>query len=81
MATETKICRCCHAELPLSEFHKSSATKDGRQNYCHSCMNLYQRVRYRHICLVGGAPLVRLREQKHRYYLNKKKAKQDENKI
>lgn len=81
MATETKRCRYCKKELPLSEFHKSSATKDGRQAYCRECMYTYQRIRYWHIVYVGGGPLDKIREWKHRYYLNKKKAKQDDNKV
>ena len=81
MATETKRCRYCKKELPLSEFHKSRYTKDGRQAYCRECMNTYHRIRYRHIVDVGGGPLDKIRELRHRYYRNKKKAKQDENKV
>lgn len=78
---ETKICRCCHAELPLSAFHKSGITKDGLQAYCRECMYTYQRIRYRRIVNVGGGPLDKIREKRRRYYLNKIKAKQDDNKI
>ena len=34
---ETKVCRKCGRELPLSEFHKKSASKDGLQDYCKQC--------------------------------------------
>ena len=78
---ETKRCRYCKKELPLSAFHKSGITKDGRQAYCRECMYTYQRIRYRRIVNVGGGPLDKIREKRRRYYLNKKKAKQDENKV
>lgn len=33
----TKICRICHKELPLSDFYNSAKTKDGKQTYCKVC--------------------------------------------
>lgn len=81
MEVETKRCRYCWKELPLSEFYKSKITKDGHQAYCRDCMNTYHRIRYRRIVSHGGTQMLRLREMRNRYYQAKKKAKQDENKI
>ena len=36
---ETKICRKCGRELPLSEFHKDKQKKDGYRNVCKECIN------------------------------------------
>lgn len=33
----TKICRLCHTEKPLLEFHKNAALKHGRSNECKTC--------------------------------------------
>lgn len=78
---ETKRCRYCGKELPLSEFNKLKITKDGHQAYCRECMNTYSRIRYRRIVIFGGKQMLRLRDIRSRYYQAKKKAKQDENKI
>lgn len=32
-----KICRTCHNNLQLSEFHKDKASKDGHRNVCKKC--------------------------------------------
>ena len=34
---ETKICKKCGRELPLSEFYKSKGCKDGHRNECKEC--------------------------------------------
>ena len=34
---ETKICKKCGRELPLSEFYKSKTNKDGHMNACKEC--------------------------------------------
>ena len=34
---ETKICRKCGSELPLSEFYKAKGNKDGHKNICKEC--------------------------------------------
>ena len=34
---ETKICRCCFLEKPLTEFHRFKKSKDGRKNDCKIC--------------------------------------------
>lgn len=81
MEVETKRCRYCWRELPLSEFYKSKITKDGHQAYCRECMNTYSRIRYRRIVSRGGSQMLRLRDMRHRYYQAKRKAKQDENNI
>ena len=38
---ETKKCNKCGRELPLSEFYKSSNTKDGFQRHCKDCAREY----------------------------------------
>lgn len=34
---ETKKCKACGKELPLSEFGKNKSIKDGHDNKCKSC--------------------------------------------
>lgn len=36
---ENKQCRKCLRILPISEFHKSSRSKDGAHSYCKECNN------------------------------------------
>ena len=38
---DTKICKKCGRELPLSEFHKQKGTKDGYRNVCKECWQQY----------------------------------------
>ena len=33
----SKICNCCKAEKPLSEFYKDGRRKDGKQTACKTC--------------------------------------------
>ena len=33
----TKKCSCCGKELPISEFYRNSASKDGYRSKCKSC--------------------------------------------
>ena len=33
----TKKCSCCGKELPISEFYKNSASKDGYRSKCKAC--------------------------------------------
>ena len=33
----TKKCSCCGRELPISEFYKNSASKDGYRSKCKAC--------------------------------------------
>jgi hypothetical protein len=35
--TAAKVCKRCGELKPLSEFHKASAAKDGKQNRCKAC--------------------------------------------
>lgn len=37
---QTKKCYKCGRELPLSEFSKNSAAKDGYDYYCRSCKSI-----------------------------------------
>ena len=34
---KTKVCRKCGRELPITEFARRSAAKDGLQGYCKQC--------------------------------------------
>lgn len=43
---ETKICRECGRELPVSEFNKKRCSKDGLQERCRECFSVYNRKRY-----------------------------------
>ncbi len=36
---ETKVCKHCGRELPLSDFYTNSKTKDGYATYCKVCSN------------------------------------------
>ncbi|WP_110954770.1 helix-turn-helix domain-containing protein [Anaerosinus massiliensis] len=44
---KTKKCTGCGKELPISEFHKCKATKDGLQYHCKHCVRITTR-EYRH---------------------------------
>ena len=43
---ETKVCKRCGKEKPLEEFHKNSASKDGRALYCRECANMKWKTEY-----------------------------------
>lgn len=36
---ETKVCKHCGRELPLSDFYTNSKAKDGYATYCKVCSN------------------------------------------
>lgn len=36
---KTKKCSKCGRELPISEFYRSSSSKDGLQGWCKDCTN------------------------------------------
>ena len=36
---ETKVCKKCGSELPLSDFYTNSKAKDGLATYCKECSN------------------------------------------
>lgn len=44
--TETKVCKKCGRELPITEFALNKTLKDGRVGQCKDCVNAYQRERY-----------------------------------
>lgn len=46
---ETKICKKCGQEKPISEFRKDSKYKDGRTNFCKSCISDYYKGYYRDV--------------------------------
>lgn len=46
MTEQMKACTGCERELPLEEFHKNRAAKDGLQYRCKSCTAEYDRKRY-----------------------------------
>lgn len=39
----TKICKVCGNELPIENFLKDKAMRDGHKNRCKDCDNKYQR--------------------------------------
>lgn len=43
---ETKKCKRCGIEKPLSEFHKNSSSKDGHALYCRECANMKWKTEY-----------------------------------
>ena len=45
---ETKKCPSCGNELPISQFYKNAATKDGLQSYCKACLKAKRK-----LCLVA----------------------------
>jgi len=46
---ETKICRTCKQEKPLSEFNKDKRQKDGYATQCKECKHAYDKARYERI--------------------------------
>lgn len=34
---QTKTCKCCGRELPITEFNKRTANEDGLDVYCRDC--------------------------------------------
>ena len=43
---KTKMCTKCGRELPLSEFTKNKASKDGLRAYCKECQKEYKKEYY-----------------------------------
>ena len=46
---ETKKCKCCGRELPLSEFNKDKGFKDGYKSKCKECTKA-SRKKYKKVC-------------------------------
>lgn len=44
--TETKVCKKCGRELPITEFALNKNLKDGHVGKCRDCVNAYQRENY-----------------------------------
>lgn len=44
--TETKVCKKCGRELPITEFALNKTSKDGHVGQCKDCLNAYQRENY-----------------------------------
>ena len=44
--TETKVCKKCGRELPITKFTLNKTSKDGHVGQCRDCVNAYQRERY-----------------------------------
>ena len=44
--TETKVCKKCGRELPITEFALNKNSKDGHVGQCKDCYNAYQRENY-----------------------------------
>lgn len=71
---ETKVCRKCGRELPITEFYKNKLYKDGYMNMCKKCNNAYsneshkkKREQQRQKSLLGGAEVG---DKKHKVYTN-----------
>lgn len=45
METRMKTCRKCGRELPIDDFQRDKAMKDGHKNSCKECQNAYQNAR------------------------------------
>lgn len=45
-STETKVCKKCGRELPITEFALNKNLKDGHVGQCKDCLNAYQRENY-----------------------------------
>ena len=45
-STETKVCKKCGRELPITEFALNKNLKDGHVGKCRDCVNAYQRENY-----------------------------------
>ena len=45
-STETKVCKKCGRELPITEFALNKTSKDGHVGQCKDCINAYQRDNY-----------------------------------
>lgn len=39
--TETKFCKLCGVDRPLTDFHKDSQSKDGKHRYCKRHQSSY----------------------------------------
>lgn len=37
-----KHCKSCQTDVPLTEFHKAKAARDGLQHRCKLCTKIYQ---------------------------------------
>ena len=44
--TETKVCKKCGRELPITKFTLNKTSKDGHVGKCRDCVNAYQRENY-----------------------------------
>ena len=55
---ETKVCKKCGRELPLSDFHKDSRMNGGHKSACKSCFNKYQ-IQYRAKLRQENKPLIK----------------------
>lgn len=55
---ETKICRKCGNELPIENFAKDKAMRDGHKSSCKACENAYQK-ELRAKRRESGAPMVK----------------------
>ena len=48
---ETKVCRKCGQEKPVSEFIPDGRYRSGYQTYCRKCVNEYHKMRRLGFCL------------------------------
>lgn len=79
MTTKIKKCGKCGIEKPISEFSKCPSHSDGLQSVCKECVNIYNKIYFRKnrerllvaLKLYREINCDKVREQKHRCYINK----------
>lgn len=70
---DTKICKKCGRELPISQFYKRKRNKDGLQIYCKECEKQYRKQYY-----IENKEV--LAEKKKQYYTENKETIAERNK-
>lgn len=63
----TKRCNACEEVLPLEQFHRASARRDGRQSNCRACIAAYNRDRRARLAAENPEQVARNREANKLY--------------